>query len=438
MTVPLIIGSALGFLLLLAGWHAERRRRVDAFLALARLEAHTAVRPPALFVLSVAAGGLGALLGMPSESFVGRATAALPLLIAPWLVWLGIWSSYRGLVDAAVATQDHTPMAERPAEAFVPPRELALSYRPLTVALVLLGALIGGTATLLVGGRLLGAPSGGLAAAAWGYAVAVGAYFLLRVRRSVAAERQLRFRLGNLDAATRSQLFDALRVNPRSRAVLEAHADALASAGEVDQALLEYRAARLRAPHDVALNEKIEAIAATALTRSEAWSTGTLVREPFAAAPAMVVESLEMAEDAVVVRVLDPSAFVEVLFEFDAKDALIDIDGALDPETLKQLEKTVHPIPILAKGPLDGGRTYSLDDESRAALRSFVAERGAEDWHRVRLYTPEELLVDADRGFRDVRMSQGYYEVWYEELRRAAAIAAAEPSAWAGEREGAQ
>lgn len=425
MNALLPLAALAGLALLAAGWSRERRRRLDALAALDVLERHDPVRVPPYFLGSMTAGALGAVLGMPGTDAAGRLVVAAAFVLVPWFVWVGTWSSYRRLVDASVVFQDHVPLECKPERAYEPVRELAIGYRPLAAALLLLASLVSGVVMATGVAALVGAWSSRLTVALWGWWTAVGAYFMWRVYRASRTELELRAALGRLDEAPTDLVYRALRTNPRSRGLLEAHADRLAGAGYATQALIEYRAARLRARRDTGLAAKIDSVRDDAEAAHAAEPEGALVREPYAPAPALLLEPLEMAADAVAVRVLDADAFVRTLLATPGDGLVVEVSGRLDEPTRERLRGHEYRVPRLLPPAFGEPQTYRVDEETARALGTWLDEHDVEcEWEGMHLFSERELLVEAHRRFSDARVARAFLGEVHDELRRAAAIAA--------------
>jgi len=294
MPIVALITAAAGLACLLVGVHRQRGHSVDAPEALERLERHSPARMPVVFWAAALLGATGAVLGWSSAiGALPAVVGGLSSLAFTWLVWAWIWDSYRVLVDLAVVSQVRVPLDQRPAIAFDPSRSQALSFRPVRNALSFGAALAGGGVVFWLLYAWAGTPADRLGAAAVGYISAVSAYFAFRVKRALDAERDVRRIAARLGEADDETVLRALQENPRSRVLLEAHADRLMAAGQPSQALLEYRAAGGAKPGARLADRARGAVEAGGDLRERV--RGELVLEPYASRPTATIAPLEMS-----------------------------------------------------------------------------------------------------------------------------------------------
>jgi len=431
MEIVAFIAAVAGLVLLLVGVHRQRGHAVDALTALDRLDRHGPVLMPAMFWGAAFLGVIGAVLGWSSAIGVLPAVVGgLSSLAFTWLVWVWIWDSYRVVVDLAVVSQVRVPLDQRPAIAFAPPRSQALSFRPVRNALSFVAALAGGGVVFWLLYAWAGTPADRLGAAAVGYISAVSAYFAFRVKRALDAERDVRRIAARLGEADDETVLRALQENPRSRVLLEAHADRLMAAGQPSQALLEYRAAGGAKPGARLADRARGAVEAGGDLRERV--RGELVLEPYASRPTATIAPLEMSESAEELLVLDAEQAVGVLVDPDAPWAagsrlLVAIDPELGGDVAARLEPALVRAPlVMSSGPFPRFlAAYRLTHDVAKLAVSLVRDAGARaPFRQLKLFSAEELLALYDAESRTVRLAPLAADELYAELRRTAAVAA--------------
>lgn len=430
MNVFLAIGLAAGYVILVFALRRERRTPLDAFRAVASMRRYGPLRPPLPFVVSAAAAFAGGALGVEGPFEVRFAVGALPALVA-WLAWMRIWESHRGLLAAAIVFQDHVPLSERPPKALSPAPAAALSFRPFVAAASLLGAFVVASVALALADRVLHVR--GVAFLGAAVFAAIGLTFAAVVKRALDSERAFRLALRAPAEATAEQLHEALRRNPRSPALLEAHADRLVEAGHRTQARLEYEAAMLRAGHGQPLSGKAAALAA-ALPESAEGPRGAIVRRPDEADPRMLLDPLALPQDAVAVRLLDARELVRDLVALPEEGLLFAVQGRLHGDLLERLEPHEHLSPLvsgLAAIPEGSFHAWRLEPGSREELAAYASEHDvAADWPRFVLFTLDAMLLE--RRLVRVFVEPGFFEREYPQWRRAAAVGPVEAEVDAG------
>lgn len=424
MNALLPIGLAAGYVLLVLAFRADRRVPLDAFRALDTLRRSGPLRPPARFGLPALVAFVGGLLGVESTIEARIVVALLPAFVA-YLAWLHVWSAHRSLVDAAIVYQDHVPPTARPVQAFSPAPVAALSFRPFAAASGLLAALVAAGVVLGFAANVVGVQAVAFVAAAT--FVFIGVTFAALAKRALDAERSFRRALRCEAEASDAELLEALRRNPRSSALLEAHADRLAASGHRAQALLEYRAAQIQRPNDETLVLKVSPVRDARPSPLEVPVPGSIVRLPDDPEPRMQLAPLELSPDAVRVRLLDARVFVRELLALPDEGLVVAVQGTFDAAVAEELEPYRHLSPLVVRDP--GMLTpffgaWRLEPGSRAALARYVDGRElAAEWRRFALFSRERLLVDGHPGLRDVSVDADLYAREYGEWRRAAAVA---------------
>lgn len=408
--------------MLLFALRRERRIRLDAFVAVDSLRRHGPLTPPAAYSLAAALAFLGGGLGFEARLEARLVAGALPALVV-WLAWLRVWSEHRALLDAAIVFQDHVPLRERPPNALAPAPYAAISFRPMTAAAALLAALT------------LSGVAFGFASAAFGltrvapvalatYAI-VGTTFAASVKRGLAAERSVRGALGTPAEASDSALLDALRRNPRSSVLLVAHATLLAAAGEREQALLEYEAARLPRRHP-ALDAPMAALADARPSPDAPLAPGVIARLPGEPEARMHVAPLALPPDAARVQVLDARALVRELVATPEDGLLFAVQGTLADDLRDRLAPYAHLSPLVvgdSGAPPRAFGAWRLEPASRAELADYAGQHDiATDWDRVALFTLDRLLADGRLRLRTLLVDPAFCQREFAEWRRAAAV----------------
>ena len=424
MTGVFILGALLGLALLIFAWSREHARDADAFTALDRLDVAGPLAMRATFTAAAVAAALAALAGLPALTPAGRATVALALLIAVWLVWLGAWTDLRWLLDAAVVFQDHVAPERRPPLAFSHAPHAALSFRPVTAALVLLAAL---GVTGLGFGVLAGyfgwtqfLPA--LAAAVW---AAIGLAFFGYLRAAWAGERRLRAVLGDPSGASDEELLEALRRNPRSARLLVEHARRLEFSGEPLQALLEYRAAMLSGSYAEQAAEGATRCRRK-LTARPGPVRGSIVRRRRGGEPRMELEPLQPPSDAIPVRVLDGGRFLRELLALADEGLIFNVQGEVEERLAAELRRFEHLAPLVGDDPARphlSSRSWRLAPEVRGEIERACAEGVPKQWVNIHVHTLDRMLVDAHSHFALVLAAPDLVQREFIEWRRAAAVA---------------
>jgi|GEM_PF-3174468 len=420
-----------GLALLLAGIRRERGEPADVFAALDRLDAHDLLHVPPRFLAAAVLGAVGASLSwIETVPVVGAFAAGLASLVFTWLVWAWVWEGYRTLVDLVVVTQSRVPAEDRPAAAYEPPREQALSFRPARNGVAFLVALGVGGGAFYALSVLTEVSADRLATAAAGFVSAVGLYFAIRFKRALDAERDVRRIAGRLDAVDDTALLRALQENPRSRVLLERHADRLMETGMFSQAYVEYRAAAVGLSPSGRLSPKVARASAAAGADREP-HRGEPFLLPYSSRPTAVAEPLVLGGEAERFTVLDRDELVRGILGPYAPwagraDLLVAVDPPLVGDDARAIASQLVGAPlVMSAGPFARFLpAYRLGPQVVEVVLAQLPETHGATVRRVDVLTPHEILARYHVGDSDLEVAPDYAEDAYAELRRTAAVAA--------------